>query len=103
MSWCLIYGQIYILVVNPFIMVQVTKEENTRITQMISNKSMWYQFHAGTQGDLYGVTKDHYNYLKVILKNQRIRSFSSITYLQGHQRINGICYRWIWANHIRLP
>ena len=47
--------------------------------------------------------KEHYNCLKVILKNQTISCSSSITEPQDKHRLNGIWYMWIWTNHIRLP
>ena len=64
---------------------------------MISNKRKWYQFHAGTQGGLYGGTKGRYNCLKVILK-----IFIS-TELQYEHMLIGIWYRWICINQIQLP
>ena len=57
MNQCMIYGQIYSLIVTPVKMGQVRKEANTRKTRIISNKRKWYQFHTGTKGELDGVTK----------------------------------------------
>ena len=83
-------------------MGKVMKEANTRRTRIISNKRKWYQFHAGTQGDLDGATKWHCNCLKVILKTQTISYFPSSTEIHDKHRLNGIWYRWIWTNHIWL-
>ena len=57
MNQCLICGQIYSLIVTPEMMGQVMKEGNTRRKRMISNKRKWYQYHEGTQGELFRATK----------------------------------------------
>ena len=59
MNQCMICGQIYILIVNPEMMGQVIKEENTRRTRMIRNSRKWYHFHTGTEGGSYTATKEH--------------------------------------------
>ena len=68
---------------------------------MTNNNRKWYQFHAGTQGDLNGVIKGHYNCLNFILKTQTISSFSSSIELQDENKLNGIWYKWKWTNQIQ--
>ena len=70
---------------------------------MARNNRKWYQFHSGTQGELDGAKKGHYNCFKVILKTQTISSFSSSTELQDQNRLNDILYKCTCTNQIQLP
>ena len=55
---CLIFGQVYILIVTLVLMGQVMKEEKFNRTLMISNKK-WYHIHVENQGVPDGVTKEN--------------------------------------------